>query len=446
VKSLCEYQRQRGCAVSRYTHTFRDKSAYWTPQLYYQYPNGTFQDVPNSGMIVYYLGRADSGTNLTAFPPGFRMLSGLTYSRSYDNKTKTWDGSRSIADRVSFVCINPSAPGGVQWQTADMEHTDCPNGMRAQIQFQACWDGVNLYKTDNSHVAYLNQIDNGSCPPTHPVKFINLFYEVYYFVNKINKQAGGQFVFANGDTTGYGFHGDFYNGWNSTILQSALDKCALGPNASGLISDCAPLAAVDAPTYSQNCPERPPLVDEQVYGILNKLPGCNQVTSGPQAATSNQTSCPASVPPPKLNPFVESTLSDIPVLPTYGTTANGWKFLGSVTDPGNSGGKRALGAMLYRNDNMTVEVCQTHCASSAFSLAGLENGEECWCDTALSAGSAVNSTGATIYNSLTCGGDGEEYCGGEGILMVYEKAASTQTVAATAVRRRTERRGFSSSY
>lgn len=42
-----------------------------------------------------------------------------------------------------------------------MFNTNCLNGMRAQIHFQTCWDGKNLYKPDNSHVAYLSGIDDG---------------------------------------------------------------------------------------------------------------------------------------------------------------------------------------------------------------------------------------------------------------------------------------------
>lgn len=34
-----------------------DKSAYWTPQLYYVHSNGTFEEVPNYGMTVYFLGK-----------------------------------------------------------------------------------------------------------------------------------------------------------------------------------------------------------------------------------------------------------------------------------------------------------------------------------------------------------------------------------------------------
>ena len=34
-----------------------DRSAYWTPSLFYQHPDGTFESVPNNGMTVYYVGQ-----------------------------------------------------------------------------------------------------------------------------------------------------------------------------------------------------------------------------------------------------------------------------------------------------------------------------------------------------------------------------------------------------
>jgi Domain of unknown function (DUF1996) len=39
-----------------------DKSAYWTPQLYYAHSNGTFEEVPNYGMTVYFLGKEKIAT------------------------------------------------------------------------------------------------------------------------------------------------------------------------------------------------------------------------------------------------------------------------------------------------------------------------------------------------------------------------------------------------
>ena len=161
------------------------------------------------------------------------MLSGDAGARAYDNNTMTFGGTRGVtyvngtvgnatltggtwvngtgpigpqyfgrpvSDRVSFNCLADSA----QPETPNMADTNCSNGLRAQIQFQSCWDGINLYKPDNSHVAYMSQIDNGVCPPGYPVQLVHLFYEVLYGTNNINLD-GGQFVFAQGDATGMSF-------------------------------------------------------------------------------------------------------------------------------------------------------------------------------------------------------------------------------------------------
>lgn len=36
------------------------------------------------------------------------------------------------------------------------------SGNRAQIPFPTCWNGVDLYRVDGSHVAHMSQIDKGS--------------------------------------------------------------------------------------------------------------------------------------------------------------------------------------------------------------------------------------------------------------------------------------------
>jgi len=342
------------------------------------------------------------------------MVSGSNAARAYDNTTKTWNGARPISDRVSWVCLDssrtyPEVPG--------MLYTNCSYALRAQIQFQSCWDGVNPYKTDNSHVAYMSAIDNGACPPTHPVQLIHLFYEVYYAVSKIDQTNGGRFVLANGDATGYGFHGDFLNGWDNSVLTSALQQCAVGPVGSGQISDCPPLAAVDSAPGLNNCPERPPLVNETVKGMLNSLPGCNVVTSGPQPATPAQLYCGANVVPPTLNRFIMSTAADASVMPQVSSTVNGWQYLGSASDATNN---RALSGSSWADDSMTVEVCQQYCTSKSFPLAGVEYGRECYCDTVLNPNSTLSASFSTIYNSMTCAGNGTEFCGGPSRLLLYK--------------------------
>src|SRR3954468_23705173 len=54
-----------------------DKSNYWVPRLYYHDPkNGSYINVPNGGLLVYYLQRFEGNETITAFPAGFRMVTG----------------------------------------------------------------------------------------------------------------------------------------------------------------------------------------------------------------------------------------------------------------------------------------------------------------------------------------------------------------------------------
>ena len=148
-------------------------------------------------MAVYYLGRGDNTSDIKPFPPGFRMLSGDALARSYNTTAMTYKNARPIADRVSFACLD-TAP---QPETPGMSDTTCQNGLRAQVHFQSCWNGIDLYKSDNSHVAYISDIGTGDCPPGYPVHFMHISFEVLFSVADFD-QDGGRFVFANGDPTG----------------------------------------------------------------------------------------------------------------------------------------------------------------------------------------------------------------------------------------------------
>jgi hypothetical protein len=126
------------------------------------------------------------------------------------------------AQARSFACLDYDGPGTPQ--THGFPTTNCPNGLRAQVFFPSCWDGVNLDSPDHrSHVAYPTQeYDSGPCPASHPVRIISIFIEVTWHTEQFADMWYGDkqpFVFSYGDPTGYGLHADFVS-----VLKAAANE------------------------------------------------------------------------------------------------------------------------------------------------------------------------------------------------------------------------------
>ncbi|KAG9120365.1 hypothetical protein FRC07_004171 [Ceratobasidium sp. 392] len=241
----------------------QDLSDYWFPKLYFRDPKTKlFEPVGNGGLLVYYQNRGDGdvrngGKGLKAFPPGFKMVTGNPVSRS----KKYPEGQGSQAElRHGFPT------------------TDCEAGFVARLHMPACWDGKNVDSADHmSHTAYLSGLDIGSCPSTHPVPLMKLFYQVTWnvheFASRWTQADGWPFVYATGDPTGYSWYGEFQNGWDTTALQNAIDKCN-NPNDqtnNGVTEACSFLTV--APATQQNKCKIAPVVKETIDGKLAKLPG-----------------------------------------------------------------------------------------------------------------------------------------------------------------------------
>ncbi|KAL9096053.1 MAG: hypothetical protein Q9165_001575 [Trypethelium subeluteriae] len=388
----------------------KDLSNYWTPKLYWKASNGSFFDVPRlgeglgqrAGMTVYYYNRAQKGQDhVQAFPAGFRMLAGDPFKRSNPG----FGGNNGSANAIQWQCLHSQshepAMGGLPQKYCDYAY-------RAAIYFPSCWDGKTLDPPDHSsHMAYPvgPNYDNGDCPSTHPVKLVNIFFEVDYVMNSLleNGEFTGQLVLAQGDPTGYGLHGDFINGWDVPYLQEKIETCNAGDTEADLPGCFGTLFTDD----EQHACTLPPMIDEPTSGELKALPGNNPIQGGPATAPNvpiKQMNIPATPPPVDYKDM----------------TSQGWSYQGCASDTGSG---RSLSGASTSDKNMTIESCLAYCSGKGYSLAGIEYGDECYCDNSIPQDQApVKGQWGGCY--MPCAGDATETCGAGDALSLYKKCGS----------------------
>ncbi|KAI9852480.1 MAG: hypothetical protein M1838_000574 [Thelocarpon superellum] len=274
----------------------QDRSAYWTPALYFLGSNGEYQLVTQvGGTLVYYLLYGD---NIQAYPAGFRMIAGDTSRRNItvpvpDPPQSNWGPSDQTQDAlaqkaIGFNCLdyskNPPEGSLSRHNLPDKAFLDanCKDGVRFELMFPSCWNGELDSPDHKSHLAYPNLVKTGTCPPGFDKRLISMFYETIWNTTEFVGQSG-QFIIANGDPTGFGYHGDFIAGWDPAFLQQATDQCT---NPSGQIQDCPLFTIQDQDAEGQCKIQTPPvLAQENCASPGGQLPGEAAIQSGPQPAT-----------------------------------------------------------------------------------------------------------------------------------------------------------------
>ncbi|KAL1843966.1 hypothetical protein VTJ49DRAFT_6370 [Mycothermus thermophilus] len=258
-----------------------DFSNYWTANLYFRAPNGSYKRVPqvpnrflfndrfttqtDGGVTVYYI--SPGRGQVTAFKPGFRMFVGDVARRTPLYKSQS-----------CFRCFSGPNFGGDDLAPCSDNRRDfegfppqpCPGGIRSNVLYPTCWDGKNLDSPNHKDHGPSNFLSTGNCPSSHPVKIPQLMLEIVWDTTQFNDRslwpASGQpFVLSTGDNTGYGQHGDYVFGWRGDSLQRAMD-------ANGCFAaDCGNQRSQSI-EEAKRCviPKR---VREEVDGWFDHLPG-----------------------------------------------------------------------------------------------------------------------------------------------------------------------------
>lgn len=343
--------------------------------------------------------------------------------------------------------------------------------MTAAIHFPSCWDGVHYDSTDHkSHVAWPMQNgepqpESGDCPATHPYQFPLVFMEIGWQTELFNHRWSGNpgdwpFVLSNGDTSGFGLHADFANGWEPGILQAALEHCYIGNDGGDLGNDAcfeiqsqeqyqtctAPVRVAEPVNFIQTLPGRqnsipvlnPAPVHADTPGLASNYPGGGSGSfltvlasnaSGAATVSAPFASALASVamPPPSAisspSAVVTASASSMPaeavttsVAPAGACPSNtalcGGTYLGCYLDPVNPTRALPIGPITIGNHAVTNTACIAYCARQNYAFGGTENGGECYCGTTLP------PTKATGCN-MPCEGDADQICGGTGALTLF---------------------------
>ncbi|KAK4096586.1 hypothetical protein N658DRAFT_435763 [Parathielavia hyrcaniae] len=260
----------------------QDKSNYWTAVMFFRHRNGSYHRVPqvgnggpqgrlinDGGLDVYYI---PSG-RVTAFRPGFRMLSGNA-ANADDSKVARANICHRCWTSTSDDAFVGGAPCTGDDTVAIPQDPRCKM-IRQTIIFPACWDGKNVDSPDHtSHVSYgqgSGANGGGACPSTHPVKLPQVMYELMWNVSAFTSDramwpASGPALVYSMNLGGSAAHGDYVFGWEGDSLQRAMDS------GCNLNRDCPAAGLTSQPPERYNACKIKQQAPEPVDGWLKAMP------------------------------------------------------------------------------------------------------------------------------------------------------------------------------
>lgn len=191
------------------------------PALYFRHVNGTFEPVRQvGGMLAYYLPHGNSGTSqVQAFPPGFRMLSGDVNLEDYpwpipDPETPALQSDALSSQRarqqraLGFNCLTRHGQAEATLSrhalpSKSFIDANCDAGLRLELMFPSCWNGVDLDSPDHrAHLRFSSiTLGDGDCPAGYEHRVPTMLFEHTYDVWRF-RNFEGDFLLSNGDRSG----------------------------------------------------------------------------------------------------------------------------------------------------------------------------------------------------------------------------------------------------
>ncbi|KAJ9095415.1 hypothetical protein QFC20_006653 [Naganishia adeliensis] len=374
-----------------------DKSNYWMPQLYWITKPGDastkFLPMRTNNRFYYFLGRNDWNTPVQPFPKGLRMITGNPNAKA-----------PASPPFLTFQC--QKTPEDIYYGPNWNFDSKCNNGIKTELKFpswqvpERCpgamsrWDGINLYKPDQSHMNFPSNPPNaGRCPRSHPIRLPMILLEYTWMIPKIGKDQiiKGHLAWANGDTTGYGMHADFVNGpladfkhlsstyyrWDIPILKAALnDPRCVTRSSSMPFKQCAAFAGMFDAAKAKACTPSKGVVKEPMGNEdeveIPRLPGCNPLWG----ADGPKPTCNPPIPEPDVSAFKGE---EGPLMvdradqfnPNLASVGSAWAQAGCYEDSQKAVPFGGGIQVYYDNKNLSVKQCTTLCGKSNKKVAAM---------------------------------------------------------------------------
>lgn len=254
-----------------------DNSVYWHPALYAQAKDGSgLIRIPTNGHKLYYQDATnpkDQKANPFQFAKGLRMIAGNPFRRSANPDIHQQNITQWICHSKSGQ--NQGTDGGFPNNVEDCDAYPFFNGA---ITFPSCWNGADYDPLNPfAHMSYPDgDISAGPCPSTHPTRVPKIFIENQFDLHSVvDKIKPNTFVLAQGDDTGYGWHADFFNGWEDGAIPILLASC---PEAFYGNEDAGICSAFKSGSATNDC-KLPVQYPEEVNSPGALLPGCNPISN-----------------------------------------------------------------------------------------------------------------------------------------------------------------------